>query len=211
MARRTLGSVVRIWWGKNHFPETRPRRHGGPCSERVRLFCAVARAGVWAVGSKWGRGTGRREGGGQRRDDPGGLGRDAGPLLAARQGSGRGDAHLVALLGPGQLGGREGLWNGMTGSQPVSSRPDSRVPFLELFFRGLCWKGKELHFGRSCHLKERPQRFTSNAPSPHKKQSRLPQVHRSGVGFLGMCWKAIGLHSSNDLSFSSLRYLRQVL
>lgn len=104
----------------NHFPETRPPRHGGARSERVRLLCAVAGAGVWAIGSKWGWGTGRREGRGQRRDDAGGLGRDAGPLLAARQGSGRGDARLVALLGAGRLGGRQGLWSGVTGSQPAS-------------------------------------------------------------------------------------------
>lgn len=43
---------------KNHFPETRPRRHGGTRSERVRLLCAVAGAGVWAIGSKWGWGDG---------------------------------------------------------------------------------------------------------------------------------------------------------
>lgn len=65
----------------------------------------MARAGVWAVGSKWGRGTGRREGGGPRRDDPGGLGRNAGPLLAARQGSGRGDARLSRSWALGGLVG----------------------------------------------------------------------------------------------------------
>lgn len=54
-------------------------------------------------------GRGRREGRGQRRDDADGLRQDARPLLAARQGSGLGDARLVALLGPGSLVGREGL------------------------------------------------------------------------------------------------------
>lgn len=97
--------------GWNHFPETRPRRHGGTRSERVRLLCVVAGAGVWAIGSKWGWGAG-----GAGRDDAGGLRQDAGPLLAARQGPGHGDARLVALLGPGRLGGREGLREGHDGS-----------------------------------------------------------------------------------------------
>lgn len=51
---------------------------------------------------------GRREGRGQRRVDADGLRQAARRLLTARQGSGRGDARLVALLGPGRLGG-EGL------------------------------------------------------------------------------------------------------
>lgn len=57
VARSILGNVVRER-KKNHFPETRPRRHGGTRSERVRLLCAVAGAGVWAIGSKWGWGDG---------------------------------------------------------------------------------------------------------------------------------------------------------
>lgn len=135
----------------------------------------MAGAGVWAIGSKWSWGTWRREGRGQCREDPGGLGRDAGPLLAARQGSGRGDAHPVALLGAGRLGGREGHWNGVTGTQPASSRPDSRVPFLELFVQRTVLereKNKTTAFWPFQALKRVSSAFYLKCPLHHTRNRR---------------------------------------